>query len=344
MNKLNLQSIKHLLAQSYHSNWLIENFLEKESIGMLFGEPGTYKSFLAMDLAFCVGSGIDWNDKPVVQGDVIYLAGEGFSGIQKRFRALEKKYKRAARNVFISSKPAELIDRDSVNEVLDLVKNNTSNPALIIIDTMHRNFGSGDESSSRDFGIFMKHLDLIKSETSATILFIHHPGHGGKGHSRGSSAIRASLDAEYQVKKQGDGVELICSKMKEFEEPDKLSFKLKQVDVTITTGIVTSAYLEAIGSGLLPASKKKREDRALDILIKLTEAMGEQISNSVRKKLSGTSATKWVKTDEWRQEFYLDVQHELPKKSTQQATFRRCFKNLKDDGKILEKGDYTIVT
>lgn len=341
MNKLELNDLSDILAQSYHLNWLVEDFLERESIAMIFGEPATYKSFLAMDLAFCIGAGIDWNGKPVMQGQVIYLAGEGFSGIQKRFRALEEKYGCSQQGVFVSSKPAQLIDRSSVDEVLEAIDKQANDPVLIVIDTMHRNFGSGDENSSRDFGVFMNHLDLIKSHTKATIIFIHHPGHGGKGHSRGSSAIRGSLDAEYQVKKQGDVIELTCSKMKEFEEPASQFFKLKQVEVQVTTGMVSGAYLEEVETGAL-SGKVNRDTQVLNILKSMIKTNGTSIPASIttaRPELAGRS---WIKTEEWRQQVYTELAQDLPKQSTRQATFKRAKGNLISDSKVLEDGDYSV--
>lgn len=341
MSKLELIKLSDILAQSYLSNWLVEDFLERESVAMLFGEPGTYKSFLAMDLAFCVGVGIDWNGKPVEQGEVIYLAGEGRSGIQKRFRALEEKYGCAQQDVFVSSKPAELIDSRSVEQLLEIIEKEVTKPLLIIIDTMHRNFGSGDESSSRDFGVFMKHLDLIKSHTKAAILFIHHPGHGGKSHSRGSSAIRASLDAEYLLKKKGDGAELVCTKMKEFEAPANQSFKLKQVEVKVTTGTVNSAYLEAVGNGS-PSGKPNRESQVLSILQQMIEAKGIAIPSSVTKNRPELTGKYWIKTEDWRQQAYTELAKDLPKQQSRQATFKRCKDNLIASGKVLEDGDFSV--
>lgn len=342
MNKLELRKLSDILAQSYNANWLVEDFLEKESVTMLFGEPGTYKSFLAMDLAFCVGAGIDWNGRLVAKGKVIYLAGEGFSGIQKRFRALEDKYGRSQKDVFISSKSAELIDFSSVDEVLNAIDNLATKPVLIIIDTMHRNFGSGDESSSRDFGVFMKHLDSIKNHTKATILFIHHPGHGGKGHGRGSSAIRASLDAEYQLKKQGDGVELVCNKMKEFKEPETRYFELKQVTVKVPTGTANSAYLKMVVGNSIP-NKPNRGIQVLDCLQKLIKSKGIPVPISVTRANPQLKGKYWVKTEDWRHKVYSDLAQELPSQSSRQTTFKRYQAKSVSNGKVLEVGDFSVI-
>jgi hypothetical protein len=46
--------------------------------GMMYGESGSYKSFLALDMALSLAFGIpgQWNAPPV-KNDVLFLAGEG---------------------------------------------------------------------------------------------------------------------------------------------------------------------------------------------------------------------------------------------------------------------------
>ncbi|HHR4101827.1 TPA: helicase RepA family protein, partial [Salmonella enterica] len=73
--------------------------------------------------------------------------------------------------------------------------------------------------------------DTIKRETGATLLVVHHSGKDeGKG-ARGSSAFRAALDAEFNVRREGAGGALIlrCTKMKDAEEPGQCAYDLKAV-------------------------------------------------------------------------------------------------------------------
>jgi len=74
------------------NNWLIDKVLPLQSYGFLFGEPGCGKSFVALDMAFCISQGIDWHEQEVDEGAVIYIAGEGLSQIHKRVKALCQEY------------------------------------------------------------------------------------------------------------------------------------------------------------------------------------------------------------------------------------------------------------
>jgi hypothetical protein len=74
-----------------------------------------------------------------------------------------------------------------------------SPPSLIVIDTLQRNFGSGDENSARDMGAFIHNCDDLRTHFGAAVLVVHHTGKD-KGDPRGSSALEASLDMMSRVK------------------------------------------------------------------------------------------------------------------------------------------------
>ena len=91
----------HLLTDTELLNlpplqWLVKDFLAIESKASFWGKPGTYKSFLAFDLAATIAAGLpDWHDLSILPGQprlsakplVIYIAAEGGAGLAKRRRA-----------------------------------------------------------------------------------------------------------------------------------------------------------------------------------------------------------------------------------------------------------------
>jgi len=68
-------------------DWLIENWIARDSLVGLVGQPGACKSFLALDLACRVATGTHWHGCSVKRGQVFLLAGEGMGGLRKRIRA-----------------------------------------------------------------------------------------------------------------------------------------------------------------------------------------------------------------------------------------------------------------
>jgi putative DNA primase/helicase len=148
------RSAHSLIQDPPKVNWLIKSYIDTGSLSMLFGAPGSMKSFLAIDMGYCIATGRAWHGCPVRKsGPVFYIAGEGFAGLAKRFRAWSLANNVDLRDVpfFSSNRPAQLLDQASAFEVvqaIDELKSLHGAPVFIIIDTLNRNFGPGDEIRS----------------------------------------------------------------------------------------------------------------------------------------------------------------------------------------------------
>lgn len=67
-------------------------------------------------------------------------------------------------------------------------------PQLIVVDTLARNFGEGDENNTADMNAFVAAMDDLRSRyPGSTVLVVHHTGHAEKGRSRGSMAFKGAL-------------------------------------------------------------------------------------------------------------------------------------------------------
>lgn len=215
-----------VLAKLGPIDWRIEDFLEKDSTGLIFGEPGSFKSFIALDMGFHVAAGRSWHGRKVQQGPVIYLAGEGHNGLARRLAAWSSHHDIQFEDLpfYISETAASLCDKLSVLDVMTAVKSiadQFGNPSMIIIDTLARNFGPGDENSTTDMSTFIDHVDsVLRHEFGATVCLVHHSGHSNKERARGSAALKAGLDFEYRVEKiKGSfNVSLTNTKMKNAPE------------------------------------------------------------------------------------------------------------------------------
>lgn len=104
---------------------------------------------------------------------------------------------------------------------------------LIIFDTLARCFGGSDENDARDMGAFIEGCDVIKRETGATVLVVHHSGKDEAKGARGSSAFRAALDAEFNIKREGEAKALVltCTKMKDSEEHERHAYDLRMAEL-----------------------------------------------------------------------------------------------------------------
>src|SRR5215218_8363569 len=70
--------------------WLIDGIIPDKGKVMLFGEEGSHKTFIAIDMALCVATGTDYHGRAVERGHVVYVAAEGGAPIAKRLEAWEQ--------------------------------------------------------------------------------------------------------------------------------------------------------------------------------------------------------------------------------------------------------------
>ena len=349
MTSFELVPLSSITNRKYQNQWLIEDHMELYSMGMLFGTPGSAKSFIAMDIAFCVAAGIDWNGNKTDQGKVIYLAGEGFNGIQKRFCALEMKYKTSTNDIYFSDEPASLLDLDHLKIVFEKINSICPNPRLIIIDTLHRNFGEGDENSAKDVAKMLHHITALMKTLNCAIIFVHHSGHSSSNRARGSSSIKAALDVEYQISKKDAAVTMKCTKAKEFEEPPPSSFDLTPIPIPTLLDVdgnpIESAILQST-SYKKPTSKitlTSTDQIVLNSLSDLITAKGVPAPQSVTDNHAGMVGRNCIRKDAWRSDVYA-LLSKVPggnnKQQASQKAFLRSSEKLLKHNKVAGESEY----
>lgn len=215
--------------------WLIEDLLAVENLSMVFGPSGSGKSFLALDWAFHIAAGKDWNGKKVTKGGVLYFCGEGKSGIIKRRCAWEKHHNlKLSRSTFKMSESTIEFTPEGIEAVLCELREYAEQgfyPVYIIIDTLARSMpAGGDENSVKDMMLFLSMCARLQEEFQAHVQPVHHTGHTENRRARGSSAIRAALDAEICLlpdDKMFGKIE--WTKTKDYDAPTPISYKLEKV-------------------------------------------------------------------------------------------------------------------
>lgn len=279
-------------------DWLLRGMLERDTFALIFGDPGTGKSFLAIDWACRVATGTPWRDQAVKAGPVIYIAGEGQLGFGRRIRAWSEHHGVSLEGAPLFVAPAvAILNRMSLLQ-LTLVADQGERPALIVLDTLARCFSGGDENSTQDMSVFVAACDILRHRYRCTVLVVHHAGHGDKSRARGAIALKAALDAEYRLSDNEAGLKLTATKMKDAEMPPPLGLELVSVDLP---GVlddygnpVTSAAVEVVDP----------DCGAIESQVKAVRPRGrwQEAGLAVARRLIATSDDGRVTVDAWRDE------------------------------------------
>jgi len=321
--------------------YLIEGLIEQQSLCQIFGEPGAGKSFVGIDVACSIGSGKDFHGRPVVRGPVVYVAGEGRRGVVRRSNAWGKAHKIDLANIalYISRTSVGINNGNNLSELkaeLRRIAEEFGSPALIILDTLARNFGDGDENDTRDMTSFIAEIDSLNDEFFCASLIVHHAGHGEKGRARGSSALKGALDAEYKISKQDDRIRMSCTKMKDEDEPDPLLFYLIPVDMgkDENGNPVGSAVLEFRGTAA-PESARLSENERLGVAT-FNEAFAELGHSTLNLNPAQLHLEKW------REVFYKRATQ--PKTDSKRTAFDRARRTLRNKGWLTVEDDFYNLT
>lgn len=220
-------------------HWLIKHYLEAGSLWQIFGASESCKTFVVLDMAFCYAAGIPWFGNLVKHpGKVFYICGEGAEGLGRRLKALEIHHNIKIKDIpfFVSSRAASFLDKGGAFEVvmgIDRLVERYGTPDLIILDTLSRNFGCGDENSAQDMTQFVSIIDSnLRDKYKSSVGIVHHTGLMANDRGRGSSALRGALDFEYSLTvNPNESRTMKCTKSKDFEAAPNISFEKKSIDI-----------------------------------------------------------------------------------------------------------------
>lgn len=226
-------SLAALKQASERIRWQVKHVIPRSSIGMLFGGSGTFKSFLAVDLALHVAHGMPWMGRRTDAGEVLYIAAEGGAGLWGRVEAWHRQRRMRWDGVplYVVPQAVDLtVDSWRVVEAAQAVG---AQPSLVIVDTLSQTY-AGEENSASEMAAYLREIGLrMRALWDCAVLLIHHTGHEATERPRGSSAIRGNVD--FLIGAFRDEKEMIatvvCKKQKDGDLFGDASFRLDVVEL-----------------------------------------------------------------------------------------------------------------
>lgn len=231
---------------------LIKGLLNLDSESWLIGEPGSKKSFVALDMAGHVARGQEWQGFKVTRADVVMIVAEGAGGIGSRITAWEKLYGPMPDNISILPRPVQAKDFGAWAVLVEACRRLA--PGLVVIDTQARVTVGLEENSATEMGIYIEAVRATREATAACVLTVHHTGRKG-GDARGSSAIDGAQHTELKVSSEGLQGSLSTEKQKDLPAlaPVPLKFEVIEVgldedgDPVTSLALVADAFRRAVG-------------------------------------------------------------------------------------------------
>jgi hypothetical protein len=241
--------------------WLVYRTLPQVGLALIFGHPGSGKTFLALDIAAHVALGWPWWNMDVRKGVAVYVSAEGQNGARNRIAAFKRHHEiTGAFPLALVPCAIDLFDPAADRTRLAATVRRAAErygtaPALIVVDTISKTLGAGKENTD-DMATYMANCGWLADEFQCCVMPVHHrPKDQESREPRGHSSLRGGLDTVILVE-GGKSKRATITKQRDDEERALGMFTLRVHELGIDEKgrPVTSCTVEPTDVDLDPAA------------------------------------------------------------------------------------------
>jgi hypothetical protein len=313
--------------------WTINGVLGEGEMTTISGLPGTGKSVITGDGCFHVAAGMEWFGRRVIQGMVVYVAAERRALTERRMLALREHHGVHDIPLMVISgrldMTSSLADAKALADVIKQASEHRGQRCVwIVLDTLTRVFGPGDQNASKDMSKFIAACDELIRLTDAHLTVVHHTAWSGE-RGKGAIDLDGAVDASFLVSKNVGTYTLKCDGANDGEEGTIATFTLQSVEIAKDEdGEPTTAPVVVPGES--GATKLAKGHEAQNVLAALKHAVADE---GVEPDGAGFPDNTLVVTEkQWRHAYY-ETQTNLPQE-TLKKRFLRAKKSLIEKGSV----------
>ncbi len=303
-------------------DYVIDDFFTERGVSVIAGASGSGKSFLALHGAMCVSRGLDFFDRPVKHGAVVYQAGEGGLGIKKRMRAYRKHFDIPSNEVIpilvlptrVNLYSSEIGDTAKIIDEVKAWLVTVNQPLrMFFIDTFSTASAGIDENSGKDVGIVLENVAKIEEALKCNVCIVHHMN-ADKSKLRGHTSMQANVDQVITIALDETTKIRTAKLTKQKDDEDGITFRFELASVRLDYDArrnkdITSCVVLPVGEkdrlkkeqekqGFSPSTTERR------ILMTLFSAI-ERHGYLVSSAMDGPSDAVGKSIVEWT--YYLDI-------------------------------------
>jgi len=231
------------LAQLPRPRWLVKGVIPETGIGVIYGDSGTFKSFLTLDLLAHLAHGREWFGHRVTAAPALYVPYEGQGGIPKRVEAWRLAETRARRpqgplpeapdddaltGIGFIMEPLRLREQGDRDKLVKTLIAMQRTGGVLCIDTLAHASAGLDENSS-EMGEMISALQDLQHRLGGVVLVVHHSGKDPTKGMRGWTGIRAAMDfiiACERPDREMPEAQFVLEKVKDGKDGSSFSFEM----------------------------------------------------------------------------------------------------------------------
>ncbi len=286
--RIPIKTLREVLREHQPPSYVLRPYIEANATTLMSGEPGTFKSFIALDWACRAAAGLpavgQMHAEPPQRVLLIFAEGKG---LQRRLSGWLRSQAKGStdtngvaamveKHLSLIERPINLSSEKTLAALVAELDARRFEPDLVVVDTLTRNSDGCVEESNSHAQKFLNQLDReIRGRYGSAVLLIHHLGKDpGKG-ARGPSSLVANTEAEIIVSHDDKDKRIVrveFGRVKDTESPAPFALQGKIVptrylegDKEITTLVMVQAELSVRGDGKRKIGGKNQK-KLLDAL------------------------------------------------------------------------------
>ncbi len=272
------------LARLPRPQWLIRGLLVEKTTSVLSADSGSFKSFLALDMALSIATGRAFHGREVSPGPVVYVAAEGFFTMWERATAWAQFYGvELPQNFHILKAPVNVSDAAQVQKFVTHFKELA--PIFAVLDTLSQCATGLNENSNDEMARFMGGMMATGAALGAHIQAVHHNAKAS-GNFRGAGAIKANVDTHISLDRpEGDENNTVFVRCEKQRGRPFEAFTLRGHEITLPFcdefgDELTSLVFELCGDAVAPKAAKHpnaaRADKTRAALLEVFDAVADE--------------------------------------------------------------------
>jgi len=198
----------------------VDTFVPRGMITTMFGQPGSFKTFVTQDMGNCIRTDIPWHGHAVTPGAVLMLEAEGVEQLQPRIIAWKEHHNNPEMRPFrVLDEPMDLSSPEGAAALVRTVRGMEAlvgeRVELIIVDPAALYMaGSENEDGNRDLA---RGLNVVAKYLGVGLILIMHTNASGE-RARGTDHFRMLSGSHIRVERTEDGnVAVVQEKVKNTE-------------------------------------------------------------------------------------------------------------------------------
>lgn len=299
-------------SDDFEIQYIVKDWLQAHSVGIIYGKSQSGKSFIALDLALSIALGLEsWAGGRILERmPVAYLCGEGQEDFIKRrlngwFLAHGHSKKEAEGFFSICTESLDISNPFTVEHIICDLQQLGQKPGLIILDTVEC-FMAGDYKDAKDVQPFLNGMKELSDKFGACVLAIGHVAKGADDEDPdplGSTNFVGNVDIDILVQKLEEGFVKVRHHKNKGGTYNKAFFKLEP----FTLG-PSKIYEGDIVTTLIPHLVSEEEANGGKETVKTSPKPLTSQQKKDRAILMCLIADQWLPGNEGQEEIFVQTQ------------------------------------